>query len=478
MNARQVIICASLFLTAVFANAQTVPLRSGQTLNVASMNEMLINDDIISISLHQNAPLKALKTASRITDSGSTFWVGNLTDGRNGVMEFLVKNGCMSGSVRDYDANKVYDISVENGGQVNIKEFDLSEPHDEECTEIEAEEEYGFRAATATATPENPALIDILVLYPSQLATASYMGSTEAARTAKIEEIIEQTNQIFINSQVYVKFRLAGHEINDVIPHNATSTSDVSGASGVSSLRNTYGADIVSHWNYDGTAGSGVVGSQSASSSAGFNTSKYSEVISRYTFAHECGHNLGSRHDRYEYFKDGGDHTILLRTPGYQFGKCFLQYRTVMAYDNSKYLPGSDGKAKSRIMHYSNPNVNYNGVPTGVAGTTPTDQIGDGGPANAARMINECAKNAESWKATKITSSNKPAASETLQVYPNPVDNELNIRNFTKGSLVKIYNSAGVLAGTYETSVISVSHLPAGVYYIRINGQTAKIVKK
>jgi hypothetical protein len=86
-----------------------------------------------------------------------------------------------------------------------------------------------------------------------------------------------------------------------------------------------------------------------------------------------------------------------MKSPGYQFGKCFLEYRTVMAYSNSKQLPGYDqSKDKGRIMHYANPDVLYNDVPTGVAGETPIDK-GDGGPADAARRINETAKTAEKW---------------------------------------------------------------------------------
>jgi hypothetical protein len=86
-----------------------------------------------------------------------------------------------------------------------------------------------------------------------------------------------------------------------------------------------------------------------------------------------------------------------MREPGYQFGKCFLEYRTVMAYSNSNQLPGYvAGKDKGRIPHYANPTILYNGVPTGVAGELPVD-MDDGGPANVARRINETAKTAEKW---------------------------------------------------------------------------------
>jgi hypothetical protein len=310
--------------------------------------------------------------------------------------------------VHDYEANRFYDITAENQHVMNVTEWDVSDEsghiHNEDCfehEEIAEGEQTDSQPTKAPATASNPAVIDILVLYPTETANAMSSSSSEAIRTGKIELIIEQTNDIFINSNIYVTFRLAGHEINDVIPRNASSSGEVRDASGVSALREKYGADIVSHWNYDGSAGSGYVGSPSAARNIGFNTSKYSAVISQYTFAHECGHNLGARHDRYEYL-NSKDTTILLTAPGYQFGKCFLTYRTVMAYDNSKHLPGAQNVNRKRIPHYSNPDVLYEGVPTGIAGTTPST-VGDGGPANVALRINECAKNAENWMPAKFT---------------------------------------------------------------------------
>ena len=68
------------------------------------------------------------------------------------------------------------------------------------------------------------------------------------------------------------------------------------------------------------------------------------------TFAHEIGHNLGLAHDR--------DHTS---GPGsFDFSYGFLQsgnFRTIMAY----------GAPTVRINHFSNPDVLFNGVPTGIS---------------------------------------------------------------------------------------------------------------
>ncbi|MDR1527174.1 MAG: M12 family metallo-peptidase [Dysgonamonadaceae bacterium] len=379
-------------------------VRSGKVLlnEVDHLPQVLQTAEVLSVQLFEDIYAEAGKKELRITESGAIYWIGDLIGNREGVFELLWSGGYLAGSIKDYSTGKVYDITAKSTAAIRVTELDASKNpqanedcfyhHDEE-SEGEESEEVQFRAPIATVN--DSAIIDVLIVYPSQIALQ--MGDSEPERRAKIEAVIEQTNQIFKNSKVYIRFRLAGHEINNSIPAAATSQSDVFG--GIGGMRSKYGADIVSHWNYGGTAGSGAMGAPGASSSSGFNTANYNYVLSQYTFAHECGHNLGARHDRHDYYSN--DREILMRTPGYQFGKCFLEYRTVMAYANSKQLPGYiSGKDKGRILHYANPDVLYNGVPTGTPGETPVD-VGDGGPANAARQINESAKTAENWFSPK-----------------------------------------------------------------------------
>lgn len=80
-----------------------------------------------------------------------------------------------------------------------------------------------------------------------------------------------------------------------------------------------------------------------------------------WTFAHEIGHNFGANHDH-----DQGDRGGAFT---YAFGHLFTgndgrQYRTIMARG---IQPGE------RIQYFSNPNVNYEGQPTGV----PAGQVGE-----------------------------------------------------------------------------------------------------
>ena len=68
------------------------------------------------------------------------------------------------------------------------------------------------------------------------------------------------------------------------------------------------------------------------------------------------------------------------------------------------------------------------------------------------------------------------------QIYPNPTNTYLTIQQRTASVAYYIlYNTIGqaVTKGTFNTPshTISVEPLPAGIYYLQINGQCLKVVK-
>jgi hypothetical protein len=73
-----------------------------------------------------------------------------------------------------------------------------------------------------------------------------------------------------------------------------------------------------------------------------------------------------------------------------------------------------------------------------------------------------------------------------LQIYPNPVINgQLTMDNgqLKAGDKVEIYNVNGGLTGVYNVSggastAISIGHLPAGIYIVKVGNRAAKIVKQ
>ena len=140
----------------------------------------------------------------------------------------------------------------------------------------------------------------------------------------------------------------------------------------VRAMRDTVRADVVSLWvegalapGTSGTVGIAWVMSSSYLDQMQLFASTAFSVVARtygtgpgYAFAHEVGHNLGANHDHQT-------DANLAFTPLYPFAFDYVApgnaFRTVMAYSSAcGFCPA--------ILNFSNPNVQSNGVATGVAG--------------------------------------------------------------------------------------------------------------
>ena len=76
-------------------------------------------------------------------------------------------------------------------------------------------------------------------------------------------------------------------------------------------------------------------------------------------------------------------------------------------------------------------------------------------------------------------SSGVEIAQAELSFYPNPVDNILRVAADKIVRNITIYNVYGIeVARAYNTDRIDISHLPSGVYLVRADDTTKRIVKK
>jgi hypothetical protein len=218
-------------------------------------------------------------------------------------------------------------------------------------------------AAVAAAAADDGSRIDVLVVYTA--ATRAALGGTTQAE-AFAQAATETTNTAYINSDIHTRLRLAG-----TLEVNYAETNDLPAALGwaisnatINAARNTARADLVAFIVETANGDCGVAKLMSRSGlGPGFSVSSYSVTsrrcaVGNLTFAHELGHNQGCQHNP----ENGGppEHSSYPYAYGHYVDHTF---RTVMSYSD----PCTPPNFCPRVAHFSNPSVNFNGVPTGVA---------------------------------------------------------------------------------------------------------------
>lgn len=218
-------------------------------------------------------------------------------------------------------------------------------------------------------------VIDVLVAYTRE---ARQVAGGEGAIRAIAHASIASSNIALSNSAVDARFRLVHlHEVDYtedpfILTNLVYLTSQGDGhMDEIHHLRDQYGADLVSLLvgGFFGSCGMAhvMINPSPASQAQAFSVVNQSCAVGNLTFAHELAHNLGCQHE-----SNGFNSGAFPYSFGHRFtGQSGRQWRTVMA--NS---PGS------RIAHYSNPNIIFDGVPTGLTAD-------EGTPADNARTINE-----------------------------------------------------------------------------------------
>jgi peptidyl-Asp metalloendopeptidase len=217
---------------------------------------------------------------------------------------------------------------------------------------------------------------------------ANEMGDTQSS----IELAIDKANLAFSNSNINTQLRLVhALEVDYVEPTSSDCTldtylTDIQGQNDgklddIHNIRDEYGADIVSFWVSEG-CGMGGIAYQLENPNYAFDTHAFGVVVTQCAssygcFAHEVGHNLGARHDRFVDSTDGKPYD-------YNHGHIDTenQFMTMMSYQNKCIDAGVN--YCTRINHFSNPEVTYNtnnnSVATGIAEGSEA--------ANNARAIN------------------------------------------------------------------------------------------
>ena len=308
--------------------------------------------------------------------SGDVAWRGRVARDDDSSVSLTLKHGLVYGRLRLRE--KIYEIRSRRNGRLVIEELNLAsfpqcdvgpDHIDHRNHTRRAGDVLGGGAQSGAASAGDGAVVvDLLSVYSNDaLAEAGSVAQMEAT----IQAAVDAANTAFVNSNINATYRLV--HVAHVDYDTAGSTSDdlrwVTDDPGVAALREQYGADMVSII-VDTPSSCGTAWVQ-RNPGPGFEDYAFQATdidcaVGNLTFAHEHGHNLGMEHNPENSSASSSSASYPWSFAHYVNGS----YRTVMSYSS----PCSNGC--SRVAQFSNPDVVYNGVPTGVEGSRDNAQTG------------------------------------------------------------------------------------------------------
>jgi len=213
--------------------------------------------------------------------------------------------------------------------------------------------------------------VDLLVVYTPAVTSihnshdgvlAHILTMVSGANQAYEDSGIDQTLHLVHATEIeYTEESSMGEDL-DNLTHPSDGLLDEA-----HSLRDAWGADLVCLLQNGGGGIAWLLNNENGSASYGFSVVGSYGAAAGAVLPHELGHNMGGHHDRLTAKTDSG---LYPDSYGHRFtGNDGVLYRTIMAY-----TPGQ------RIFRFSNPDLSYAGVPTGIA-------LPDAESANNARTI-------------------------------------------------------------------------------------------
>ncbi len=319
----------------------------------------------LPINLFPDAQFTAVRDRVETTSTGYV-WIGRLQGVEQSTVTFAVSANVMSASITT-PASAFVVRHVAAG--VHVVQQIKPEALPPEAPPIPVDG--GARADNDVhADVDDGSQIDLLVVYTP--AARSAQGGTAAIETL-IDLGVSETNIAYADSGVIHRIRLVNkQEIAYTEVGMSTdlgrlrSTSDGLMDS-VHALRDTYGADLVQLIENEPSACG--IAYLMATATDGFGITHYSCISPNYSFEHEMGHNMGSRHDTYVDPKT----TPYTYSHGYVNQAAFVagapaskRWRDIMSYNDQCT---ASGFSCTRLRYFSNPSNIYLSDPMGNATT-------------------------------------------------------------------------------------------------------------
>ena len=315
--------------------------------------------DLLRLQLPNNTDIIVQKSRIDLRSKNKFSWFGHIGGEIDNKVNFAVVEGSISGSI--FSSRGVFEVVALGNNRVQI--IELNTKNFDQCDgavnpqiglndeDIKSDKDFNKGAGNT---------LDVLIVYSNN--TLSVLGShasVESTAQAAINNMnTSLANSLFSAGVDEVRLMATVAIDRDESGSSSSELNWLSNDVGVLALRNLYGADLISMISATTGCGIGYVMRSPGSgfSESAFQVTRYDCAVGNLTMAHEFGHNLGLEHnvENSSAWPNNGSYP-------YSFGHYHDgEYRTVMSYS----APCTMGC--SRRMYYSNPDVSYLGLATGV----------------------------------------------------------------------------------------------------------------
>jgi peptidyl-Asp metalloendopeptidase len=345
-------------------------------------------DNDLQISLFNGQIITAKYVSYKQLGIGTKTYTYQIENDDDGFIVFTNYRNWLDGFIETGSGEK-YHIAKTSDNIIAVSKINPAYFKDEENNDEGDDEDDTIPTGTAlqhqnvcTSAPCTNSVIDIMVFFSNQ-TIANVNGGEPAAITATANQVV-LLNQSLISSGINnLQYDLVyAKQINyndNPSGLSADKSAIKTGAlsSYVNTLRNQYGADLVSIFCYQGS-GTGDVNTSATNfnPNQAYSAINYTYVIGNYSLSHEIGHNMGLRHNWYSYSTSPSvpcsHHFGYVNKVAVQQGTASPQikrWRTMMSYNSEC---ASVGITCIRLNRWSNPEMIYTADPMGVAiGSSP-----------------------------------------------------------------------------------------------------------
>ena len=373
------------------------------------LNQNALSAPEVTLTLVDGRTITArLQRIARDDTKAIQSWIGTFDDSPGSVLVLSKVKGVVTGFANYKD--EILELApAVAGGHLLYAVDEARLPKGEVVQTPKVTADTGGTAVSdlgvGTTAAVNNVIQDVLVLYTA--ATASRYG--QATIESKIQSAVQAANQAYLNSQVGITMNLVGMRQATIVEGSTMSAtkSTLQSDAGVANLRNQVAADVVmlvsENTDYCGMA------NLMSTNSTSFAPYAYGVVgstcLSSQSLAHEAGHVQGLMHDR-----DNSGTWVPAYPYAYGYRRCVSDgtgFRDIMSYSCT---------GAPRVLQFSNPNVNYNGYPTGVS-----YEIDVAHSAENARALNNTAGTVAAFRGSSSVSAS-PAAPTGLTVKSSAYD--------------------------------------------------------